>query len=298
METPFPQALMTGFERVAAWADLLDEINVFPVADGDTGRNLVVSLSPLRRIALGRERIVRELLLSARGNSGNIAARFFSGLLMADSLEDLAGAVRQGRDRAWQAVNDPQARHDADGLRCPGGGHGRRSGGVRRRRGATGSSRRLEEAVLSTPELLPRLKAAGVVDAGALGVFIFLDGFFSALAGAGDGFRPVTEIFRDYLKVSPAFPEEGETGCCVDTVLRVEGEAGRMPPSGSPPSGRASSSSGTGIISRSISTPADGRKGPGAIWPPSERWSGGPPTIWAPRSVPFAGGRSNRPCIS
>jgi dihydroxyacetone kinase-like predicted kinase len=108
METPFPQALIAGFERVAAWADLLDEINVFPVADGDTGRNLVFSLSPLRQAAQGRERIIRELLLSARGNSGNIAARFFSGLLMADSARDLAVAVRQGRDRAWQAVHDPK----------------------------------------------------------------------------------------------------------------------------------------------------------------------------------------------
>lgn len=225
MDTPFPQALIAGFERVAAWADLLDEINVFPVADGDTGRNLVVSLSPLRQAAQGREWIIRELLLSARGNSGNIAARFFSGLLTADSARDLAGAVRQGRDRAWEAVHHPKpgtmltvfdvlaeaveespVMADArwrERLLC-----------------------RLQQAVLSTPELLPRLKAAGVVDAGALGAFIFLDGFFGALAGAGDEFSPVTEIFKGYLKVSPAFSEEGEMGCCVDTVLRVEGEIG------------------------------------------------------------------------
>ena len=97
MDAPFAPALIAGVERVTAWADLLDEINVFPVADGDTGRNLVVSLAPLRRIARGREQTVRELLLSARGNSGNIAARFFSGLLMADTLENMAGAIRQGR---------------------------------------------------------------------------------------------------------------------------------------------------------------------------------------------------------
>ncbi|MEW6333302.1 MAG: hypothetical protein AB1558_03470, partial [Thermodesulfobacteriota bacterium] len=100
MESLFKQALVTGVERVAAWADLLDDINVFPVADGDTGRNLVVSLSPLRRAALDRDQLIRELLLSARGNSGNIAARFFSGLLKADRIDGLAGAVRQGRDRA------------------------------------------------------------------------------------------------------------------------------------------------------------------------------------------------------
>jgi len=225
METPFPQALIAGFERVAAWADLLDEINVFPVADGDTGRNLVVSLSPLRQAAQGRERIIRELLLSARGHSGNIAARFFSGLLMADSARDLAVAVRQGRDRAWQAVHDPkpgtmltvfdalaEAMEDRPAM-----------ADARLRERVIG---RLEQAVLSTPELLPRLKAAGVVDAGALGAFIFLDGFFSILAEEGGVFRPITEIFKGYLKVSPAFSVEEETGCCVDTVLRVEGEAG------------------------------------------------------------------------
>ncbi|MBE0556222.1 MAG: hypothetical protein IH628_03235, partial [Proteobacteria bacterium] len=75
MDAPFAPALIAGFERVTAWADLLDEINVFPVADGDTGRNLVVSLAPLRQVGRGREQTVRELLLSARGNSGNIAAR-------------------------------------------------------------------------------------------------------------------------------------------------------------------------------------------------------------------------------
>ena len=222
MEAPFPQALMTGFERVAAWADLLDEINVFPVADGDTGRNLVASLSPLRQTAWDRERIVRELLLSARGNSGNIAARFFSGLLTADSAETLAEAVRQGRDRAWQAVNDPKPGTMLtlfDALaEAMAEGPATFDGPWRER-----VLRNLEGAVLSTPELLPKLKAAGVVDAGALGLFIFLDGFFHILGKEGDGFRPITEIFKGYLKVSPAFSDESGTGCCVDTVLRIVG---------------------------------------------------------------------------
>lgn len=225
METPFPHALVVGFERVAAWADLLDEINVFPVADGDTGRNLVMSLSPLRQSDQGRERIVRELLLSARGNSGNIAARFFSGLLTADSVRDIAGAVCEGRDRARQAVHDPKPGTMLtvfDALaEALGEGPATVDACLRER-----VLRRLEHSVLSTPELLPRLKAAGVVDAGALGAFIFLDGFFGVLTGCTDGFRPITEIFKGYLKVSPAFSAEPETGCCVDTVLRVEGDAG------------------------------------------------------------------------
>ena len=49
---PFDQAFSAGFDRLAAWSDLLDTINVFPVADGDTGRNLVVSLAPLKGLSL------------------------------------------------------------------------------------------------------------------------------------------------------------------------------------------------------------------------------------------------------
>ncbi len=231
MGAPFAEALIAGVERVTAWADLLDEINVFPVADGDTGRNLVVSLAPLRRTARGREETVRELLLAARGNSGNIAARFFSGLLAADSLEQMTDAIRQGRDRAWEAVRDPRpgtmltvfdalvsaveegaGAYDADW-------HGRVVG-------------RLEAAVRSTPEFLPRLKAAGVVDAGALGAFIFLEGFFASLTAQAGTSRPVTETFRGQLAISPGFREEGEGGCCIDTVLAIDGDqeavAGRL----------------------------------------------------------------------
>ena len=223
MDTLFAQALVTGVERVTAWADLLDDINVFPVADGDTGRNLVVSLSPLRQIALGREKIIREILLSARGNSGNIAARFFSGLLMADAVHNLAGAIRQGRDRAWQAVSDPKPGTMLtvfDALVAAVEEPPPTYDVPWRER----VLRKLEGAVLSTPDLLPKLKAAGVVDAGALGVFIYLEGFFSTLTGNGGSFRPITEIFRNYLKISPAFQENEETGCCVDTVLQIGGD--------------------------------------------------------------------------
>ena len=46
--TQYNHALQAGYDRLAAWSDLLDRINVFPVADGDTGRNLQVSLTPLK----------------------------------------------------------------------------------------------------------------------------------------------------------------------------------------------------------------------------------------------------------
>ena len=74
MEDVLQKSLIAGLERLIARADLLDSINVFPVADGDTGRNLSLSLLPLRHAGQPNEKMVHDLLLSARGNSGNIAS--------------------------------------------------------------------------------------------------------------------------------------------------------------------------------------------------------------------------------
>ena len=52
------EAFEAGVDRVSAWADLLDSINVFPVADGDTGRNLVISLQPLKQPFEIREELI------------------------------------------------------------------------------------------------------------------------------------------------------------------------------------------------------------------------------------------------
>lgn len=244
MEHPLAAALKAGVERLTAWADLLDEINVFPVADGDTGRNLVVTLAPLRRDGQEREALTRELLMAARGNAGNIAARFLSGLLTAGEPGGLAGAAQEGRERAWQAVQDPQpgtmltlfdalaeALEEAPppgrtGGADGGGGGSRAAGSGAGPEGAAGGwcealLARLAGAVRSTPELLPRLKAAGVVDAGALGGYLFLEGFFASLAGRGEALRPLTETFPGMLRLAPDFRATAAGGCCIDAVLKV-----------------------------------------------------------------------------
>lgn len=218
-------AFIIGLERVTAWSDVLDRINVFPVADGDTGRNLVISLTPLRFLQGDQNDTIHRLLLSARGNSGNIAVRFVSELAAADSPELLPGAAGVGRDRAWQAVHDPRpgtmlSVFDAMVAFMEENGFDRTREYVSR------MIDHLERAVLSTPELLPRLKAAGVVDSGALGMFIFMEGFLRGLAGQTDGFRSITSTFRDMLEVSPSFQEETQAGYCVDTVLKSDDHTG------------------------------------------------------------------------
>jgi len=216
MNERIKQALILGAERVAAWADLLDSINVFPVADGDTGRNLKISLSPLREPAAERERTIHRLLLNARGNSGNIAARFFAGFLTASSVGELPAAARLGREQAWQAVHDPKqgtmlTLFDAlsEALEAT-------TSTVEQ---FPGIIERLEQAVRSTPEFLPKLKEAGVVDSGALGMYIFFEGFFRSLAGDTRSFPLITSVFSDQLRIASSFAIDGEDGYCVDITL-------------------------------------------------------------------------------
>ena len=221
MDEEIRKALIIGLERLAAWSDLLDDINVFPIADGDTGRNLIISLAPLRQFKNDREKTIRTLLLSARGNSGNIAARFFSGLLTADSAEDLPQAAGLGRDRAWKAIDAPVTGTMLDVLDAM--AEAVETYDVKETPHTVSKmTQYLAKAVRSTPELLPKLKDAGVVDSGALGMFIFFEGFLRSLAGSPEEFQPITTLFDGLLKISPSFIDSRGGGYCVDMVVRFD----------------------------------------------------------------------------
>ncbi len=213
------KSFIAGLERLAARADLLDSINVFPVADGDTGRNLSVSLLPLRNAGQPKEKIIHQLLLSARGNSGNIASQFFSAFCAMESISELADRAREGTAKAWKALSNPRpgtmlSVFDALADVLPGKVTTDKETVDKIIAG-------LEKAVHATNEQLPRLKDAGVVDAGALGMYIFFEGFFYALASIPDNCRPVTETFKNRLRISSSFQENTESGYCVDFVVKA-----------------------------------------------------------------------------
>ena len=119
----FAAALQSGIHRVIGDQDTLNAINVFPVADGDTGTNLSLSLgSALGTLTQPGEKhlgtllaaIADDLLDGSRGNSGAIVAQFFQG--MSDSAEEMtrftthtfARAVELGSDYAHDALSNPQ----------------------------------------------------------------------------------------------------------------------------------------------------------------------------------------------
>ena len=102
----FAQSCIAGYENLVVWADLLDAINVFPVADGDTGTNLRISLSPLRDCASDMVASVQNLATTALGNSGNIAAAFLAPFLNHD-IGELVEQAMQGRQQAYRAIHKP-----------------------------------------------------------------------------------------------------------------------------------------------------------------------------------------------
>jgi DegV family protein with EDD domain len=213
-------AFATGYERLAAWADLLDAINLFPVADRDTGRNLMISLAPLHRLGSCPEDAPRQLLMGATGNSGNIAACFFAGFIRENPFSDMVQATRIGRDDAWQSIADPQAGTMLavfDELL-------KRVENPRPQpwlEDFPAFIAHLERAVQATSEILPRLKSAGVVDAGALGMYIFLEGFFGHLAGNTDQLRSIAITFQGKLKPQASDAATEEKGYCIDTVIKL-----------------------------------------------------------------------------
>jgi DegV family protein with EDD domain len=217
------QALTAGYERIVAWADILDRINVYPVPDGDTGRNLVITLSVLRNNPSPSDLLIREILISARGNSGNIAARFLAGFLRCQDLESLWTSAEAGRTMAYQAVSNPQPGTMLslfDTLAASLKNFPPEDSGTWVKEVISN----LEGAVIKTTEQLPELKEAGVVDSGALGMLVFLDPLLNTLAG-----RPVEESFfidelKNALDVSSSWQDRPHQGYCLDVVLKIEGD--------------------------------------------------------------------------
>jgi len=206
------RALIVGIRRVLAQRDEINRINVFPIADGDTGTNLAFTLGAVLqglrepRFATDGEvlrRAAAEAIDAARGNSGAIMAYFFQG--MAEGLEPglpstpevLARAALGGSSRARQAMTEPREgtilnviQAFAEGMQTQAG-----TGTQNIRACLRCALVRAQEALRRTPDQLRVLRSAGVVDAGGLG-------FVCLLQGVVDYIERGRDVWND------EFPEE------------------------------------------------------------------------------------------
>lgn len=236
------RALISGVRRVIAQRETLNRINVFPVPDGDTGSNLAFTLGGLLTGALSRRtasagellhRVGEDAVDSARGNSGAILAQFFTGLAEAAGRHGaldpgaLAEAIRAGAASARQALAEPREgtilsviHAFAEALEA---GHGIRE----LRPWFQSALARARQALANTPNQLPVLQKAGVVDAGAQGFVDLLEGIDEFMrAGRVLEDRPAEDDSGD-LEAAQAhgelFEGDPEHRWCSECLLIGEG---------------------------------------------------------------------------
>ena len=179
--------------------DSVDALNVFPVPDGDTGTNMSqtitsaikeINLKPYTSVADVSNAAARGALKGARGNSGVILSQILRGFAKAlAGHEDIDGpllaqALRSGANTAYKAVMKPKEGTILTVIRVI-------AEEAEEARDKHGDVAELFKLVLSvgdailkrTPDMLPVLKQAGVVDSGGMGLMVILRGMYASLTG-------------------------------------------------------------------------------------------------------------------
>lgn len=189
-------SMISGANSIANQRSQIDELNVFPVPDGDTGTNMSMTVTAAKRelVKLPDNCTVEKvssvaassMLRGARGNSGVITSLLFRGFSKAlvgkkeASAEDLAKAFESGVAAAYKAVMKP-----TEGTMLTVARMGAEAAAVAETEDTTEMFTIILDAakvaLANTPEQLPVLKKAGVVDAGGAGFVTILEGMLSVL---------------------------------------------------------------------------------------------------------------------
>lgn len=195
----FKQMIINGAVNLENNADRIDQLNVFPVPDGDTGTNMKLTFNSGAKeianldsnsVSEIAKKLSRGLLMGARGNSGVILSQLFRGFAMGVEGYDIidtvifAKALKRGVETAYKAVMKPvegtiltvsrESAEEANLIAKP------------ELSFEELMSRLVQEAKRSlsrTPNLLPVLKEVGVVDSGGAGLVVLYEGFEKAILG-------------------------------------------------------------------------------------------------------------------
>lgn len=185
----------------AAWlaldVDRINALNVFPVPDGDTGTNMKMTIdggakinNVPKHIGEASKQIARSMVLSARGNSGVILSQFFKGLSLGlehfDEIDvkGFANAMVSGTRRSYSVVTKPTEGTILTVMREAG------SEALKNLTSEMNLADYLKmylnyanKALAKTPDLLPVLKKAGVIDSGGAGFILVIEGMLKAVLG-------------------------------------------------------------------------------------------------------------------
>ena len=243
------QELREMFAAATAWLEKnapdIDDLNVFPVPDGDTGTNMLLTMrssveeayrAPDHSASGVAQALAKGALLGARGNSGVILSQIFRGMAedMADKEEIngavLARALGKASKTAYKGLSNPTEGTILTVIKDASNAAMKKSAGngkdIITVMEATVST--AKESVANTPTLLPVLKEAGVVDAGGQGLYTILEGALQYLKGETEQMQfKKPQVITSSIPLTLRLPEmiaadEVPYGYCTELMLKGE----------------------------------------------------------------------------
>lgn len=236
------ELLCGGIQNLVIHRDEVNDLNVFPIPDGDTGSNMLMTIQGSEKIIPYEDETVGDyarraadsMLYSARGNSGVILSQIADGIAAGlegveyADVEDAARAFKCGVEHAYTAVAEPvegtiltvvrEAAEYASSLKCS---------DIQEYLDAFIIQAR--ESLRRTPELLEVLRKAGVVDSGGAGLIYIVEGALSVLKG--ESIEAAAEFMGHTAAPAPGselnfdlFDENSELvyGYCTELLLRLQ----------------------------------------------------------------------------
>ena len=238
----YARMLSSGADHLSCYRKEVNDLNVFPIPDGDTGDNMLATVysgadategqfdAALSEIA---DKGAHGMLLGARGNSGVILSRIFSGIKRGFAgvgeagLDDIARAMNCGVEEAYRAVPEPVEGTIltvfSDSVRYA-NAHIAQDSSLESYFGDLVDE--MQRSLERTPELLPVLREAGVVDSGGAGLLYIFEGMRRVLNGEA---VQKSEAHASAPKADlSAFTEDSELefGYCTEFLLRLQRKKG------------------------------------------------------------------------
>lgn len=233
-------AAAAGLEEKKEW---INELNVFPVPDGDTGTNMTLTImAAAAEVAALKEPGMKELaraissgsLRGARGNSGVILSQLLRGFtkeiedVEAIDAQILARAMARGTETACKAVMKPK---EGTILTVAKAMSERAAQLAPEAENLSGMLEEIilwgQEALSQTPEMLPVLKQAGVVDSGGQGLMEAVKGAYDGLTGRGAKLKletPAPSGTKAERGRGPIETDEIRFGYCTEFIINLNGD--------------------------------------------------------------------------
>ncbi|MBR2467137.1 MAG: DAK2 domain-containing protein [Clostridia bacterium] len=231
----YAEMLKGGTEVLKSHVKEVNDLNVFPIPDGDTGENMLLTITGGAQsptvdddLSATAKSIADGMLLSARGNSGVILSQFFDGISHGFEMNESADehlfeeAFKEGVKYAYKAVLNPTEGTILTVIR-EATDYAAASGAETPEQFLEAFTEEAKRALERTPELLPVLKKAGVVDSGGAGIVYIAEGMRRALSGEVFESAEPSSVTGKSLDYS-AFGEDSELvyGYCTELLVRLQ----------------------------------------------------------------------------